>query len=105
MTKENEKDFQTANSCHICDKFHIEGDNQVKHYCHVKGKQRGSAHRKCNVNFRLTNRILVVYQRMSLSFIMQDIVNFEKKNMNVTPNNIENLHGFHYREKIDLYDL
>ena len=70
----------------ICDKFYTEWDNQVKDYCQVKSKHRGSAHKKCNVNFRLTNRILVVCERIYLSFIMQEIVNFEK-NINVTSNN------------------
>ena len=53
MTPDDENDFQTATSCHICGNKYIESDVRVRDHCHVTGKYRGSAHESCNLNFQL----------------------------------------------------
>ena len=44
MTKDDEKKFQKAEECHICDKKYTDKDIQVRDHCHITGKYRGSAH-------------------------------------------------------------
>ena len=45
MNKKDERNFRTANKCHICNKLYSVKDIRVKNH---------SAHQICNVNCRLT---------------------------------------------------
>ena len=48
MTASDEKDFQNAKKCWICDRKYKpeEGENiPVRDHCHMTGKYRGSAHK------------------------------------------------------------
>ena len=76
MTPDDENDFQTATSCHICGNKYIESDVRVRDHCHVTGKYRGSAHESCNLNFKLTDKIPVIFHNLKgydSHFIMQEI--------------------------------
>ena len=84
MTREDEESFQRAEECHICKKPYDESDKRVRDHCHVTGKYRGSAHEGCNLNFKLTNKIPVVFHNLKgydSHFIMQEIGNIAKKNV------------------------
>ena len=52
MTEEEENLFQKSSSCWICKNFINNNNNEEKDrdHCHVTGKFRGVAHRKCNAN-------------------------------------------------------
>ena len=83
MTDEDEKSFKRAKECHICKIPYITGDDRVRDHCHITGKYRGSAHKDCNLNFELTNKIPVVFHNLKgydSHFIMQEIGNIVKKN-------------------------
>ena len=104
MTKKNEQDFDEAEEWHICGKAYCEDDVRVRDHCHVTGKYRGSPHQSCNVNFRLTDKIPVVFHNLrgyDSHFIMQQIGEIAKKHtfknkkgqerqmdINVIPNNM-----------------
>ena len=78
MTDEDEESFQRAEECHICKRPYITSDVRVRDHCHVTGEYRGSAHRDCNLNFRLTDKIPVVFHNLKgydSHFIMQEIGN------------------------------
>ena len=110
MTQENENDFQKATFCHICGKQYNKSDLRVRDHCHVTGKFRGSAHNLCNLNFQLTDKILVIFHNLKgydSHFIMQEIGEiienntFEDKNgetrkhkVNVIPDNMEKYMAF-----------
>ena len=110
MTNENEKSFRRAKECHICKKSYNKNDVRVRDHCHVTGKYRGSAHRDCNLNFKLTDKIPVVFHNLrgyDSHFIMQEIGEIAKKNsytdekgkkhdmnINVIPNNMEKYMAF-----------
>ena len=110
MTKENEESFQRAKECHICKKPYAASDTKVRDHCHVTGKYRGSAHQDCNLNFKLTNKIPVVFHNLKgydSHFIMQEIGEIVKKNayfdekgkkhemnINIIPNNMEKYMAF-----------
>ena len=79
MTKDDKQDFKKASKCHICDKEYSETDIRVSDHCHVTGKYRGSAHQDCNVNFKLTDKIPVIFHNLrdyDSHFIMQEIGEF-----------------------------
>ena len=110
MTNADKIDFRTADKCHICDKKYIKSDIRVRDHCHVTGKYRGSAHQDCNINYRITDKIPVIFHNLrgyDSHFIMQQIGKIAKKhsyknkkgeekemNINVIPNNMEKYMSF-----------
>ena len=68
----------------------------MRDHCHVTGKYRGSAHTDCNLSYRLTNKIYVIFHNLrgyDSHLIMQEIGKF-KNNINVIPNNMEKYMAF-----------
>ena len=55
LTSQEEKDFQSATKCHICEQklFRDKVTKKilkVRDHCHFTGKYRGAAHNECNLN-------------------------------------------------------
>ena len=110
MTKEDEEKFQQADECHICNKKYNETDVRVREHCHITGKYRGSAHKDCNLNFQISDKIPVIFHNLrgyDSHFIMQEIGEIVKKNtytnkkgekkqmnINAIPNNMEKYMAF-----------
>ena len=110
MTKDDEEEFQKANKCHICEKEYNKTDVRVRDHCHITGQYRGSAHQDCNLNFRITDKIPVIFHNLrgyDSHFIMQEIGEIVKKhtytnkkgekcqmNINAIPNNMEKYMAF-----------
>ena len=113
MTKEDEKDFQKAIKCHICEQQYTDKDIRVRDHCHITGKFRGSAHQDCNLKLRIKPnniKIPVLFHNLrgyDSHFIMQQIGKIAKKhayknkrgeechmNINCIPNNMEKYLAF-----------
>ena len=68
LTKEENKSYEEQESCHICErKFCTDKDNKryknkrkVKDHCHYTGKFRGTAHSKCNLNYKVPKDIPII---------------------------------------------
>ena len=93
--------------CYICKDKSV--SVKVRDHCHVTGKYRGAAHKNCNLNFQITNKIPVIFHNLrgyDSHFIIQEIGEIIKKhkyteigndgkekvkqmNINVIPNNME----------------
>ena len=57
LTSQEEKEFQLATECHICEEDLLTDDKtgkilKVKDHCHFTGKYRGAAHNECNLSCR-----------------------------------------------------
>ena len=105
MTSVDELKFRKADKCHICNVVYKEGDIRVRDHCHITGLFRGSAHQDCNLSYKLTDKIPVVFHNLrgyDSHFIMQQIGEIVKKNtyvngkgeecqmnVNAIPNNME----------------
>ena len=50
MSEEEEGQFQSSNTCQICEKLIDNDDEKVRDQCHITGKVRGTAHWSCNLN-------------------------------------------------------
>lgn len=75
-TKDDEEEFQKADKCHICVKEYNKTDVRVRDHCHLTGQYRGSAHQDCNLNFRITDKIPVIFHNLrgyDSHFIRQEI--------------------------------
>ena len=77
---------------------------KVRDHCHITGKYRGAAHVKCNLNFKITDKIPVIFHNLrgyDSHFIIQEIGEIIKKhpikvkgkeeemNINIIPNDME----------------
>ena len=82
MTKEDNEDFKNSTKCCICDNDYIDNDVKVRDHCHITEKYRGSAHRDCNINFKLNHKIPVVFHNLKKydsDLIMQQLGKFNLK--------------------------
>ena len=44
---EEEEQFQSSNTCWICEKLIDDDDEEIRDHCHITGKFRGAAHWSC----------------------------------------------------------
>ena len=47
IISEEEEQFQSSNTCWICEKLIDDDDEEVRDHCHITGKFRGAAHWSC----------------------------------------------------------
>ena len=52
-------------TCHICLKEFQKGDTKVRDRCHYTGKYRGPAQRICNLRYKISNYIPIVFHNLS----------------------------------------
>ena len=63
LTKEEEKEFQYATICHICEEK-IYNKDKVRDHCHFTGKYRGAAHNQCNLSCRKPLILPVIFHNL-----------------------------------------
>ena len=68
MSKEDNEGFKNSTKCWIWDNDYIDNDVKVRHHCHITGKYRGSAHRDCNINFKLNHEINILFHNLKKSW-------------------------------------
>ena len=64
MSAEDEERFHSSNKCWICNKLFIAEDNKVRGHCHITRKCRRFVHWSCNINFKLTKKVYVLFQNL-----------------------------------------
>ena len=93
MSVDEEERFQLANTCWICNKLFDVGDEKVRDDCNITGKFRGAAHFSCNVNFKLSRKVPVIFDNLKgydSHLIIKEISKFDVK-VSVIPNGLEKL--------------
>ena len=94
ITPKQEVEFQETKDCSICGKEL--GEDRVRDHDHVTGMYRGAAHNICNLKYRITWKVPVVFHNLrgyDSHLIMQEIGKF-KMEVNVIPNNMEKYISF-----------
>ncbi|CAB3991092.1 Gastrula zinc finger [Paramuricea clavata] len=94
ITPKEEAEFLVTRNCHICGYDLCE--DRVRDHDHVTGKYRGAAHNICNLKYRITWKVPVVFHNLrgyDSHLIMQEIGKF-KMDVNVIPNNMEKYISF-----------
>ena len=69
FTAEDEKDFQSAKVCHICEQdLNINKETgqilKVRDHCHFTGEYRGAAHSDCNLKCRKPFILPVIFHNL-----------------------------------------
>ena len=82
MSAEDEVRFQLSNNYLICNKLFDVGNNKGRDHCHITGKYRDSTHWDCNINFRLTKKVPIIFHNLWGSASKFDL------KVNVIPNEL-----------------
>ena len=65
LTHEENDSYKNQKVCYIC-KHRFTNDNEkVRDHCHFTGKYRGAAHNNCNMNYKVSKEIPVVFHNGS----------------------------------------
>jgi len=61
FTRNNLEKFNNATHCHVYKKPFAPDDTRVRDYCHLTGRFKGPAHSNCNLNYKDSHCIPVVF--------------------------------------------
>ncbi|KAL6418499.1 hypothetical protein ACFW04_012055 [Cataglyphis niger] len=64
LTREEWKKFHRATQYHICKKQFVH-DTRVRDHCHLTGRYRSPAHSNCNLNYKDSSCIPIVFHNLS----------------------------------------
>ena len=76
VSKEQSEAFRNALHCHICEAPFGADDKRVRDHCHLTGRFRGPAHSECNLNYKNSFCIPIVFHNLSgynSHFIIEEI--------------------------------
>ncbi|XP_036143348.1 uncharacterized protein LOC118645749 [Monomorium pharaonis] len=76
LSKEQWEVYRNATRCHICNNLFEPDDTRVRDHCHLTGKYCGPAHSNCNLNYKNSYYIPIVFHNLSgydSHFIIKEI--------------------------------
>ncbi|KYN14583.1 hypothetical protein ALC57_13217, partial [Trachymyrmex cornetzi] len=88
LSKQQQVAYRTATRCHICGKLFAPDDTRVRDHCHLTGRYRGPAHSNCNLNYKNSLYIPVVFHNLSgydAHFIIKEIATAYNGNVDLLP--------------------
>ena len=91
MNVEDEDSFESSNKYWICGGLFTEVDNKVTDHDHVTGRYKSSGHGECNITFKLTKKIPVIFHKLrgyDSCLIIKELVKFVLK-INIIPDRSE----------------
>ena len=97
LTDEEKESYKNQKICHICEKeFSTDNKDKKNHkirdHCHYTGKYRGAAHNNCNLRYKITKEIPVVFHNGSTydyHFIIKQLAREFKGNFECIGENTE----------------
>ena len=95
MTKEEDL-FQKSNNCWICKRLIDTDEDKVRDHFHGTGKFRGAAHKSCNLNFKLTKKVPVIFHNLrgyDSHLIFSELDKFDVK-IKLIPSRLEKYMAF-----------
>ena len=105
ISNEQQNEFHRTTICHICNEK-VKKKDKVRDHCHVTGEYRGAAHRNCNLQFKISTKVPVVFHNLrgyDSHFIMQEIGEFDL-NISVIPSNSEKYMSFTWGKNLVFID-
>ena len=98
--------FGITNICWICGKLIENTDNKVRDHCHITGKYRGAAHYSCNINLKISKKVLLIFHNLKgydSHLIFKELSKFNAK-ISVIPNGLEKYMGFTLNKNVVFID-
>jgi len=88
FTRDDWEKFNSATHCHVCEKPFAPDDTRVRDHCHLTGQYRGPAHSNCNLNYKDSHYIPVVFHNLSgydAHFIIKEIATAYEGQVDLLP--------------------
>ena len=104
LTKDDERMFDEATTCHICDEEL--GEDRVKDHCHITGEFRGAAHNSCNINYKIPKFIPVYFHNLSNydgHLLIKKLRGTNNEKIKCIPSNEEKYISFSREVVVDTY--
>ena len=95
ITSDQEHELRQALNCHICEE--PLGTDRVRDHCHLSGNFRGAAHNDCNLNYKFTGRIPVIFHNLrgyDSHLLLEGLGKVKHEEINCIPNNMEKYISF-----------
>ena len=107
LTKKEEKNHNKQKVCYICRKEFNTDDNdekyhKVKDHCHYSGKYRDAAHDICNLRYKISKEIPVVFHNGSTydyHFIVKNLAEEFEREFECLGENTEKYILFQYQSR------
>lgn len=103
MMEQQVFEHENATSCHICkQKFEI-GDLKIHDHSHLTGLYRGAAHQICNLNYKESRNVPVVFHNLQYDqhFLIEKIAGSCSGDISIIPINNEKYISFTKRYKME----
>ncbi|EZA53824.1 hypothetical protein X777_06641 [Ooceraea biroi] len=88
LTREQEVAYHSATHCHICEEPFAQDETRVRDHCHLTGQYRDPAHSNCNLNYKESYTIPIVFHNLSgydSHFIIKELANNFKGTIDLLP--------------------
>ena len=99
LTIKDEKDYQKASQCYLCNTVFTPKDYKVRDHCHVTGAYRGAAHCSCNLNMNYKDKKIPVFAHNAKGYdwhlLIKSLPELEDfGNLDLIPKNFEQYLSF-----------
>lgn len=96
FTDEMEKEFMSADVCHICSLPFSEEEYKVRDHCHMTGTYRGTAHSDCNLKHQISKAVPVVFHNLDYDshFLIEELAANFRGALSIIPKNSEHYISF-----------
>ncbi|KYN07670.1 PREDICTED: uncharacterized protein LOC108779646 [Cyphomyrmex costatus] len=106
FTCDDWRKFNSATHCHICEKPFAPDDERARDHCHLTGRYRGPAHVNCNLNYKDSFYIPIVFHNLSgydAHFVIKEIATKFEGHVDLLPLTKEKYISFtkHVKETSD----
>ena len=101
-----EEQFQSSNTCQICEKLIDDDDEKVRDHSHIIGKFRSAVHWSCNINLQFTEKVPVIFHNLrgyGSHLIFWEVNKFDVKN-DVIQNRLGKFMEFFYNKNLVFID-
>ncbi|XP_053592969.1 uncharacterized protein LOC128667335 [Microplitis demolitor] len=65
LSRQQKESHEQATVCHICERSITSATDKCYDHCHFTGNYRGPAHLSCNINYRKSHTIPIVFHNLS----------------------------------------
>ena len=63
ISNKQQNEFNKSKICHICN-GKLSNKDKVRDHCHITGEYRGAAHKVCNLQFRISTKVPVIFHNL-----------------------------------------
>ena len=106
MSAEENEEFENSSICWVCGKLIDIDHNKIRDHCHITGKYRGSCHWSCNINLKLSKKLVVMFHDLrgyDNHLIFKELSKFTCS-ISVIPNELEKYMSFTLNKNIVFID-